>query len=501
MRDLLKKLAWLLVVSVLLGGLAACVPVTPQAVLPTATPAPHALLLPTRPSPTAQATLIIPTPDPTQTPGPETTELYLAQRGDTLGGIALEYGTTLEDLMARNALTDADQLKVGQPLVVPIHVSRVGPAFKILPNSELVYGPAYGSFDIAAFVKAQSGYLKKYVEEVDGRKLSGAQVVEWVARRYSVGPRALLALIEYQAGWVTHARLDAQSLAYPAGYADPARSGLLKQLSWAADHLNDGYYGYKGRGYTTVRFGDGTRARIGPGLNAGTVGIQTALALSSDYGTWQKAAGPDGLYAAYVSLFGDPFAYTVEPLLPEGLAQPELRLPWADGQTWYYTGGPHGGWGSGSAWAALDFVPPGEGSGCYESDDWVRAAAAGLVVYSADGIVMVDLDGDGLEQSGWVLFYLHIGTEGQAAAGTRLEAGDPLGHPSCEGGFTTGTHVHLARRYNGEWIAADGPLPLVLSGWRAQATLSEYDGTLVRDRVVVEACECREAKNGLVAGR
>jgi hypothetical protein len=40
--------------------------------------------------------------------------------------------------------------------------------------------------------------------------------------------------------------------------------------------------------------------------------------------------------------------------------------------------------------------------------------------------------------------------------------------------------VHIARKYNGEWIAADGPIPFVLSGWRAIADERNYYGSLVR---------------------
>ncbi len=454
---------------------------------------------PTPSRPATHTTLIAPTPDPTRTPPPETTELYLVQTGDTLGKIAVEYGVTIEQLTARNSLIDVDNLRVGQPIVVPIQVNRVSPSFKIIPDSELVYGPAYTQFDIVAFIDTHGGYLKSYVENLDDQNLSGAQIVQLVAQRYSVGPRVLLALIEYQAGWMTRATLDAPSIAYPAGYMDAGRQGLYKQLAWAADHLNDGYYGWNERGYSTVRFGDGTRARIAPGLNAGTVGIQTALALTSSYDAWQVAAGPQGFYATYVSLFGDPFAYTVEPLLPAGLTQPPLRLPWSDGDTWYYTGGPHGAWGSGSAWAAIDFTPPGQELGCYDSDAWVTSSSDGLVVRSSNGAVIVDLDGDGFEQTGWTIFYLHISAQDRVAAGARLQPDDRIGHPSCEGGVSNGTHVHIARRYNGQWIAADGPIPLVLSGWRAVGTLSEYDGNLVKDNVAVEACECREAKNGVMA--
>ena len=40
------------------------------------------------------------------------------------------------------------------------------------------------------------------------------------------------------------------------------------------------------------------------------------------------------------------------PVLPAGLAQPELHLPWKPGEWWHLTGGPHGGWASGAGWAA-----------------------------------------------------------------------------------------------------------------------------------------------------
>ncbi len=494
------KLFRSLMVMVCAVLLTACTrPAPPDHSVPATAPALHPLPHLTRPNP--QATRIIPTPDATRTPAPEISEIYLIQPGDTLGQIALEYNIPLEDLIAHNVITDADHLHVGQPILVPIRVERTGPDWKIVPDSELVYGPAYVGFDVSAYVAGQSGYLKHYTESIDGQNLSGAQIVQLIAQRYSVGPRVLLALLEHQAGWVTHATPDAQRIAYPAGYIRTGYQGLYKQLAWAADHLNDGYYGWKERGYATLRLRDGSRVRIAAGLNAGTVGVQEALALTMDYTAWETAVGPQGFYATYISLFGDPFAYAVEPLLPANLTQPDLRLPWAAGDTWYYTGGPHGGWGSGSAWAALDFTPPGETTGCYVSDDWVTSISAGTVVRSDTGIVVVDLDNDGFEQTGWTILYLHLATQDRIAAGAQVAPGDRLGHPSCEGGFSNGTHVHVARRYNGQWMAADGDLPFVLSGWRARATLKEYDGTLIRGYIIVEACECREAKNGLVADR
>ncbi len=59
-----------------------------------------------------------------------------------------------------------------------------------------------------------------------------------------------------------------------------------------------------------------------------------------------------------------------------------------------------------------------------------------------------------------------------------VETGDNLGHPSCEGGESTGSHIHIARKYNGEWIPAADVIPFNLGGWIAKAGTREYQGTL-----------------------
>jgi LasA protease len=123
------------------------------------------------------------------------------------------------------------------------------------------------------------------------------------------------------------------------------------------------------------------------------------------------------------------------------------------------------------------------------------ALTDGLVIRVENGAVVQDLDGDGLEQTGLTILYMHIEPRDRVEPGVNLKAGDRIGHPSCEGGFSTGTHVHIARRYNGEWIPADGTLPFVLDGWVSTGAGREYDGYLTRDGDTLEAWNGRAETN------
>ncbi|MEW5830200.1 MAG: hypothetical protein AB1846_15000, partial [Chloroflexota bacterium] len=93
----------------------------------------------------------------------------------------------------------------------------------------------------------------------------------------------------------------------------------------------------------------------------------------------------------------------------------------------------------------------------------------------------------GYEQTGWNILYLHIHSEGRVPAGTWVNLNDPIGFPSCEGGVSTGTHVHMARKYNGEWVLADGPIPFNLNGWIAHNGSAPYLGSLTRDGLTITA--------------
>jgi LysM repeat protein len=60
-------------------------------------------------------------PTPTFTPSPSPTPIvHIIERGDTLFGVALDYGVTLDALVYANGIGAEDILRIGQALIIPV---------------------------------------------------------------------------------------------------------------------------------------------------------------------------------------------------------------------------------------------------------------------------------------------------------------------------------------------------------------------------------------------
>ena len=440
----------------------------------------------------AEATPTPHVPSPTPIPLTDNTPiLYTTQAGDTLETIAFRFGVSMDEIASPDPIPPTGFINPNQLLIIPNRLGNTTSTGKLIPDSEAVYTLSAVGFDMDRYVSEAGGYLSAYSEYLGSiGQSSGVEVIEKIALDNSINPRLLLALLDYQANWVTGQPSSETAENYPFGYIAEHKEGLLHQAIWAVNQLSIGYYGWREGRINEIHFKDGAVARLEPTLNAGTVALLYYFAQVYDSTEWLYAINPEtGFPAHYERMFGNPWvrANSVEPLFPPNLEQPHLELPFMFNQTWSYTGGPHGAWEKDGSWAAIDFSPARSESGCVESNAYVTASTAGLVVRSENGVVVLDLDGDGFEQTGWVLIYLHIATQDRVANGAWVETGDLLGHPSCEGGHSTGTHVHMARKYNGEWMAADGAIPLVLTGWRVHAGERPYQGTLTRDGETVTA--------------
>ena len=112
--------------------------------------------VPPQPSSSPQPTYIgVPTPDPPHSGGNGDGQSFISHNvgiGETLGYIAQLYGSSIEELQTANQLAETDLLYVGQVLQIPTQSEQFGLSFKIIPDSELVYGPAAKEFDVRAYL-------------------------------------------------------------------------------------------------------------------------------------------------------------------------------------------------------------------------------------------------------------------------------------------------------------------------------------------------------------
>ena len=448
------------------------------------------------PTPAPTATLPLPTPLPTRTsfePG-ELVE-YTAQPGDTLDALSARFNTTVREIRAANLIIpeSATTMPAGLPMKIPIYYRPLwGSPYQILPDSLFINGPAQRNFDPVAFTDQQPGWLKNHVDYAGGQNRRGGEIVLYVATNYSVSPRLLLAIADYQLGALSNPIPPDPEERYPLGKIDYRKEGFYRQLAWAADLLNKGYYSWRAGKLLSFEHLDSRLERPDPWQNAASVALQYYFSRTLDGQAYQRAISSVGLFKTYQALFGDPWQ-GVEAHIPGSLVQPEMRMPFQPGPAWAYTGGPHNAWGEEDApLAALDFAPPAVVGGCTATEEWSTAIASGTVVRTGTGIAVLDLDEDQDERTGWVVFYLHLETATIPSVGTHLNTGDHIGRPSCEGGVSTGTHVHIARKYNGEWILAAGTLAFNLEGWIASNGSAPYQGMLARPGRSVSACVCSD---------
>jgi LasA protease len=454
---------------------------------------------------TEQGPDLTPTPLPVR-PNYKPGELvdYIAQSGDTLPSLAAHFNTSVAEIRAANPIIpdDATTMPPGFPMKMPIYFEALwGTPYKIVPDAAFVDGPANVGFNTSAFVDSQPGWLKNYRAYAGYRYRTGAEIVDYVATNYSVSPRLLLAILEYKAGALSQPAPPDKTyiLDYPQPIYEHAPYLVYTQLFWAANTLNNGYYGWRSGRLTQFDLTDGTLIRPDPWLNAATVGLEYFFSVTTNGAAYDSAVGADGFAKTYESLFGDPWAGDIS-LIPGSLQQPPLTLPFPPAQVWSYTGGPHTGWGLGQPFAAVDFAPPSEHHGCFTPDpaNYATAMADGVVARSGPDGLALDLDGDGDERTGWVLFYLHLSAETRAPAGKQLHAGDLIGYASCQGGeLVTGSHVHIARKYNGEWILADGAPAFNLDGWIIHEGKAAYQGTMTRNGVTVTECVCSDFRSSI----
>ncbi len=190
-------------------------------------------------------------------------------------------------------------------------------------------------------------------------------------------------------------------------------------------------------------------------------GWNAALQGSEQFLRWLPSVPTALLSDAAKRFLGEPRPQgsSTSDLVPLGNAAARLSLPYPTGESWLFSGGPHGG-----SRSALDFARNG---------GQVRATSDGTAMIPCANQIIIT-HGDG-----WQTGYYHVSNI-RVANGATVRRGDVLGTASTAvgcGGRATGDHVHFWLRRNG----VDTPIhDTVIGGWTVQQGAAEYDGCLLK---------------------
>ena len=127
-----RRVIGIALLLLLWGGLLACQPrfELDESATPTLDLVPYSTLTPTRalPPPPSAGAATPTSPPPTAPPPPTATPfLHTIAKGDTLLGIALRYGVTVEDIQAANPEVNPNLLVVGTQVIIPIPLEGEDP--------------------------------------------------------------------------------------------------------------------------------------------------------------------------------------------------------------------------------------------------------------------------------------------------------------------------------------------------------------------------------------
>jgi hypothetical protein len=143
--------------------------------------------------------------------------------------------------------SDATTMPPGFPMKIPIYFE----ALWSTPSRCCPMWPSSTACAMSASALRHSwprpGWLKYYRAYAGYKWRTGAEIVDYVAVNYSVSPRLLLALLEYKSGALSDPNPPQKT--FVLDYEQPiyryAAYRLYTQLYWAANTLNNGYYGWR----------------------------------------------------------------------------------------------------------------------------------------------------------------------------------------------------------------------------------------------------------------
>jgi murein DD-endopeptidase MepM/ murein hydrolase activator NlpD len=314
-----------------------------------------------------------------------------------------------------------------------------------IENELLIYTPQEMlSFNIEDYLQHNAPHLVAYAETIS----------HWCGYS-SISPKIIIALIEYQTGLVSNAQPDPNDMETPLSSLSDS-TGFSMQIKDVATQLAEAYYSWR---------------QDQQALDQNI--LQNFLDEKSNV---QQRTDQQSLRNLYHQLFPE-LSESVDQQLQApvyGAMPPDnfLQLPYPVGESWNF-GGSHTNTGSGDyPQSSLDFNGGSWQWGTDTSNLWVVASHGGqVVVHSSCNVEVVGSDG-------WSTTYYHLDnvvveTNQTVSRNTPLaNYADNRDQALCQGGSSTGPHVHFSLKYDGSYEHLDG---VELSGFSVHTGRYSYD--------------------------
>lgn len=305
----------------------------------------------------------------------------------------------------------------------------------------------------------------------------------------SINPKIILALIEQQSSLLSNS--DADFTNPLSALSD--KQGFDAQIKDVVTNLSQRFYAYKQwqdkqlqESQATATTAKNTSTAITNSASANSSTAATAALVSVFKKRNKLAVDQHDINHENDDLSG--FLATFDRLFPESSVQLQrsskntaqssnqqfvaasfsMDLPWPSG--YWYSGGAHSNTGSGYPYSSLDFN---NGSGNWGSNTpYVQAAHGGTVTRFSSCNIRVT------HASGYSTNYYHMSNL-QYNSGDSVQPGAWLGRYAnsynqalCEGGQSSGPHVHFTLLYNGQQVSLHNQY---MSGHRIDVGNSNYD--------------------------
>lgn len=328
-------------------------------------------------------------------------------------------------------------------------------------SQALVYGyDEMFNFDTEKWLSRNAPHLLPHAESIS----------HW-AGYSSISPKVLIALMEQESKVVSRRGARADAATKPFGKLSK-QSGFNAQTRDIALTLREALY--------ELDDARNDQARGAVALNSvNPLQILQSISGESDASAARKG-GPD-FQAVYAGLFNEPrrggaSRSTKNQDAVIAFASSFLQFPFPVGQTWSM-GGAHTNTGQGSyPLSSLDMYKGG-GWGSNQSSNWVVASASGSFKRHSSCFAEV------VHSNNTSTTYYHMSNL-QLATGASIAKNGRIGNPAntqaqalCNGGQSTGPHVHWSLKTNGSLAHLNG---VTLHDYVITATGTSYDTNCTR---------------------